>query len=114
MLLIAAMSSSLTACVVERHPRRHAVVEVNVRPPAPRVVVVPAPRVGYAWAPGYWRWNGAQWSALGNGLSADAWGDRRVHTLHVHDDGSGAGSALPSLARSRRSKKAATARPSSG
>jgi hypothetical protein len=57
-VLVVAMSSSLTACVVDRPVRRHALVEVNVRPPAPRVVVVPAPRAGYAWAPGYWRWNG--------------------------------------------------------
>ena len=35
-----------------------AVVEIEVAPPAPRVEVVPAPRVGYVWAPGYWRWNG--------------------------------------------------------
>ena len=31
---------------------------VNVAPPPPRVEVVPRPRVGYVWAPGYWRWNG--------------------------------------------------------
>ncbi len=33
-------------------------VIVGVAPPAPRVEVVPAPRVGYVWSPGYWRWNG--------------------------------------------------------
>ena len=26
--------------------------------PPPRVVVVPQPRPGYVWAPGYWRWDG--------------------------------------------------------
>lgn len=31
---------------------------VQVAPPAPRVEVVPAPRRGYVWAPGYWNWNG--------------------------------------------------------
>lgn len=25
-------------------------------PPPPRVEIVPPMRVGYAWAPGYWRW----------------------------------------------------------
>src|SRR6185312_12596891 len=60
LLILATLSMSLTACVVERPARRHAVVEVNVRPPAPRVVVVPAARVGYVWAPGFWRWNGRQ------------------------------------------------------
>lgn len=33
-------------------------VEVVIAPPAPIVEAVPAPRVGYAWAPGYWHWNG--------------------------------------------------------
>ena len=31
---------------------------VNVPPPAPRYEVVPAPRHGYAWVPGYWEWRG--------------------------------------------------------
>jgi hypothetical protein len=29
---------------------------IDVAPPAPKVEVVPAPRAGYVWAPGYWRW----------------------------------------------------------
>jgi len=31
---------------------------VNVGPPAPIYEPVPAPRPGWAWAPGYWDWNG--------------------------------------------------------
>ena len=31
-------------------------IDLGVAPPAPRYEVVPAPRSGYAWAPGYWRW----------------------------------------------------------
>ena len=31
---------------------------VDVRPPPPRVLVLPAERPGYVWAPGYWRWSG--------------------------------------------------------
>lgn len=31
-------------------------IYVEVAPPAPRVEVVPAPRHGYFWAPGYWEW----------------------------------------------------------
>jgi len=27
-------------------------------PPPPRYEMVPAPRRGYVWAPGYWNWNG--------------------------------------------------------
>ena len=33
------------------------VVNIGVAPPAPRYEVVPAPRSGYVWAPGYWRWS---------------------------------------------------------
>lgn len=32
------------------------VVEIEVAPPAPRVEVVPAPRPGVVWAPGFWYW----------------------------------------------------------
>ena len=32
-------------------------VDVDVAPPAPQVEVVPAPRVGFVWAPGYWNWD---------------------------------------------------------
>jgi hypothetical protein len=31
-------------------------VEVNVAPPPLREEVIPAPRAGYVWAPGYWSW----------------------------------------------------------
>jgi hypothetical protein len=31
---------------------------VDIAPPAPRYEVVPAPRAGYVWAPGYWDWRG--------------------------------------------------------
>lgn len=33
-------------------------VDIDIAPPPPRVEVVPAPRVGYVWAPGYWGWRG--------------------------------------------------------
>jgi hypothetical protein len=33
-------------------------VDVEIAPPAPRVIVAPAARHGFVWAPGYWRWNG--------------------------------------------------------
>jgi WXXGXW repeat (2 copies) len=31
-------------------------IDINIAPPAPRVEVVPPPRVGYVWAPGYWEY----------------------------------------------------------
>lgn len=33
-------------------------IDIDVAPPAPRIEVVPAPRPGYIWAPGYWEWRG--------------------------------------------------------
>jgi len=33
-------------------------VIIGVGPPAARVEVVPGPRHGYVWSPGYWRWDG--------------------------------------------------------
>jgi len=33
-------------------------VGVQVAPPAPVYEPLPPPRVGWVWAPGYWRWNG--------------------------------------------------------
>jgi len=32
-------------------------VDINVAPPPPRYEVVPAPRAGFVWAPGYWAWD---------------------------------------------------------
>ncbi len=32
-------------------------VNVGMAPPPPRFERVPPPRVGYVWAPGYWRWD---------------------------------------------------------
>jgi hypothetical protein len=31
-------------------------INIEFAPPAPRYEVVPAPRSGYTWAPGYWQW----------------------------------------------------------
>jgi hypothetical protein len=41
-------------------PAYAAVVDIEVAPPAPRVVAVPPPRAGFVWAPGYYRWDGHQ------------------------------------------------------
>jgi hypothetical protein len=57
-LLAAFITIGVDACAVSAPPRRAAVVDIDVRPPPPRVVVVPAPRRGYVWAPGYWYWDG--------------------------------------------------------
>jgi hypothetical protein len=33
-------------------------IDIDIAPPAARVVVAPPPRPGFVWAPGYWRWDG--------------------------------------------------------
>ena len=55
-ILLAAVA--LSTAIVSLPSTARTFVEIQVAPPAPRVEVVPAPRVGYVWAPGYWRWNG--------------------------------------------------------
>ena len=38
------------------HAQPHISVVINTAPPAPIYEVVPAPRRGYVWAPGFWEW----------------------------------------------------------
>ncbi|MGH8850919.1 MAG: YXWGXW repeat-containing protein [Casimicrobiaceae bacterium] len=33
-------------------------LDINIAPPPLRHEVVPPPRVGFVWAPGYWDWDG--------------------------------------------------------
>jgi WXXGXW repeat (2 copies) len=54
-ILVAALALGAIAVPIVSEART---IIVEVAPPAPRVEVVPAARVGYVWAPGYWRWNG--------------------------------------------------------
>ena len=35
-------------------------IRIGTPPPPPRVVVTPAPRPGYIYAPGYWNWRGGR------------------------------------------------------
>ena len=35
-------------------------IEIGTPPPSERVEIVPPPRPGYVWAPGYWRWDGRE------------------------------------------------------
>lgn len=57
-------------------------IDLGLAPPAPRYEVIPAPRSGYAWAPGYWQWEGqrhvwapGRWQAArpGSYWVADRW-----------------------------------------
>ncbi len=57
--LAAMLALSLGALASVHAPSAQAaVVDIDVAPPAPRVIVAPPPRPGFIWAPGYWHWNG--------------------------------------------------------
>ncbi len=50
-------------------------VDIRIAPPAPRYEIIPVPRPGYAWAPGYWDyrhnhyyWVAGSWVARAAGL----------------------------------------------
>ena len=66
-------------------------VDIDVAPPPPREEVVPAPRVGFVWAPGYWDWDGHhhQWrkghwehERAGHHWVNDEWTQRDGHWHH--------------------------------
>ena len=57
-------------------------IEIGVAPPPPRYEIVPAPRMGYNWAPGYWQWEGqrhvwasGRWMEARRRRARDAGGD---------------------------------------
>ncbi len=54
--------------------------DVEVVPPPPRVEVVPEPRPGYVWAPGYWVGAGALGGVSGAKRSALAFRARALGT----------------------------------
>ena len=55
-ILLAAMIGTSAVTVAFPAIARDRIVYVQVAPPVIREEVVPAPRRGYAWAPGYWGW----------------------------------------------------------
>jgi hypothetical protein len=57
-LALAMGVAAATAGVTPAFARDDVSFSLHVGPPPPRVEVVPAPRSGYVWAPGYWNWNG--------------------------------------------------------
>ncbi|MEO8523352.1 MAG: YXWGXW repeat-containing protein [Caldimonas sp.] len=54
--LLAAASAGFSPVVVARPIN----LDIQIGPPAPRVEVIPAPRRGYIWTPGYWDWRGGR------------------------------------------------------
>src|ERR1700712_4050337 len=55
---VAVSASLLVATALPMAAEARTYVDIGVAPPPPRVEVVPAPRHGYVWAPGYWDYRG--------------------------------------------------------
>jgi WXXGXW repeat (2 copies) len=55
-----------------------AVIVAPMAPPPPRVEVMPAPRAGYAWDPGHWRWAQGRYVWVGGHWQAVRVGHRWV------------------------------------
>ena len=56
-LAAAAVFSTATVAMAPVTPAAAQIsVIIGTPPPAPIYEVLPSPRVGYVWAPGYWRW----------------------------------------------------------
>jgi hypothetical protein len=60
-ILASSLMSALTlAAAPAAYAQIHGVITVREAPPPMRAEMVPAPRHGYVWAPGYWNWQGRQ------------------------------------------------------
>ena len=57
-ILCAVAAALVTSAAIVPLSASADVLVVRTAPPPPRDEVVPAARHGYAWAPGYWNWNG--------------------------------------------------------
>jgi WXXGXW repeat (2 copies) len=73
------------ASIVPLTSQARVYLDVNVAPPAPQEEVIPAARVGYVWAPGYWNYDGhhhvwakGHWERERHGHHwvADSWQER--------------------------------------
>lgn len=87
------LAGCLSAVAAMVAPRAHAQVgiDIEVAPPAPRVEVLPPPRPGFIWAPGYWDWRGHEHVWVAGGWVAerpgfhwvpDRWEQRGEHWHH--------------------------------
>jgi hypothetical protein len=87
LLAATALSSAIVAPAVFSPASAQVGVNINIGPPpAPQYEVIPAPRAGYAWAPGYWQvqnnqhvWAPGRWMEQRQGQHwvADRWDSHR-------------------------------------
>ena len=83
--LLAALCAATLAAATLPLPATAAESHYNVAPPPPRVEVIPAPRHGFVWAPGYWEarhhrhiWIAGHWEPVrhGHAYRAPRWIER--------------------------------------
>jgi hypothetical protein len=58
LFLAGLVAATLGSIAIPAAARTNVDLYLNVGPPPLRYEVVPAPRYGYVWAPGYWHWTG--------------------------------------------------------
>jgi len=75
-LLVALCAAALTAAALPVTSQAAVDVFFNVAPPPPRVEIVPAPRAGWVWVPGYWAprahrhvWIAGHWERVRRGYA---------------------------------------------
>jgi hypothetical protein len=55
---LAVVAAATASIVAIAPPAQAADVFIRVAPPPLRTELIPRPRAGYLWTPGYWNWNG--------------------------------------------------------
>jgi len=54
--LIATLIVAASAIALPAVSMAGVLIDVDIAPPVARVEVMPPPRIGYVWAPGFWEW----------------------------------------------------------
>ena len=87
-ILSAAMIAASLGGIGAATPAAAAIpIIVQIAPPAPRYEVVPAPRHGYVWAPGYWNWRNERHQWVAGAWVRDRPGYRYQETRWEERDG---------------------------
>ena len=77
-LILGSMLTAAAVALPAGAQARAVELEVDVAPPAARVEVAPAPRPGFVYAPGYWQYDGKQYTWTEGRFIADREGHRYV------------------------------------
>ena len=85
-LASAAILAAASAAFVVPAQAARVGVDINIgAPPPPRVEVIPPPRVGYVWTPGYWDWRGGRHYWVGGTYVRERRGYAYHHPEWVQD-----------------------------